>query len=68
MEAKIAGMFAIPNTHGQGVNVTGVVRMDGVAKKAQLAMDVMGLLGDLSIINVRLNQDQVCMSFLMGFF
>ena len=54
--AKIAGMFAIPITHGQGVNVTGVGRMDGVVKKAQLAMDVMELLGDLSIINVHLNQ------------
>ena len=66
MEAKIAGTIAIPNTHGQGVNVTGVGRMDGVAKKAQLAMDVMELLGDLSIINVRLNL--VCTSFLMGVF
>ena len=66
MEANIAGTSAIPNSHGQGVNVTGVGRMDGAAKKAQLAMDVMELLGDLSIINVCLNL--VCMSFLIGVF
>ena len=66
MVAKIAGTIAIPHTHGQGVNVTGVVRMDGVAKKAQLATDVMELLEDLSIINVCLNL--VCMSFLTGGF